>query len=189
MGIASNRCLTEGSFEAARASRRSEVGIGVAVAEAGIAVNMKTMDNKNQFSLANRKQLADVLGTKEGGLRSRAKGRFHERRRSLYESFLNEHAERKGAGRLLKEIQAAKERIEEWEAELSTLGFDLDYSGELELQSGSRNPIDKLIYDRIEKEIGVSEDIDARFDSAQIAMMTIASLEDAEKLLKSVSEI
>ena len=50
-------------------------------------------------------------------------------------------------------------------------------------------PLDKIIDDRIEKQIGTVRAIDDRFDSAQVAMMTVATLEDAEKLLKSVSEV
>jgi hypothetical protein len=73
--------------------------------------------------------------------------------------------------------------------DINQLGFDYDDDGDLTLQGGSSNPLDKIIDGRIEKELGSPDAIDARFESAQIAMMTVASLEDAEKLLKAVSEI
>jgi hypothetical protein len=53
----------------------------------------------------------------------------------------------------------------------------------------SSNPISNIIDERVKKDIGTVEDIKARFDSVQVAMMTVSTLEDAEKLLKSVSEI
>jgi len=145
--------------------------------------------NNSQFSLASRKQFADMLGHKQDGLRERARRILAEKRQALYQSLRNEYAEKKGALRLVTQIDAAGKRIAEWKAELSTLGFRIDYDGELMLEGGSRNPLDKIIDGRVDKELGTMEAIDARFDSAQIAMMTVASLEDAEKILKSVSEI
>ena len=68
------------------------------------------------------------------------------------------------------------------------LGFELRY-GDLRFTDEGSKRLTKTIDKRVEKELGTSDAIDARFDSAQIAMMTVASLEDAEKLLKSVSEI
>jgi hypothetical protein len=175
--------------EAARVSRRFLMR-GFHVARAGNENKLTiTHMHNSQFSLANRKQLADMLGSKDGGLRHQAKIRFNEKHRTLRLSFLEEYAEKKGALKLVGQIDTAEKRIEEWKAELSILGFRLDYDDELLLVGGSRNPLDKIIDDRLDKELGTSLDIDARFDSAQIAMMTVASLEDAEKLLKSVSEI
>jgi hypothetical protein len=144
--------------------------------------------NNSQFSLANRKQLADMLGNQYDGLRYRAKQKFREKQQALFQSVIREFAEKKGALKLTGQIEAAEEKIKAVKAELLQLGFDLD-DGDLTLSRGSANPLDKIIDTRVEKEIGTSDAIDARFDSAQIAMMTVASLEDAEKLLKSVSEI
>lgn len=160
----------------------------IIVAVAGERPNQNKIMNTNQFSLANRKQLADMLGDKYDGLRYRMKQKFRARWQSLRDSFVLEYAEKKGAGKLLSQINGAKAKIEELEAELCALGFDLDTGG-LALRDSNSNPLDKLIDDRIEKEIGTEDAIDARFDSAQIAMMTVATLEDADKLLKSVSAI
>jgi hypothetical protein len=60
---------------------------------------------------------------------------------------------------------------------------------DLTLYNAESNPLDKIIDDRIERVIGTCDAIEARIESALIAVMTVASLEDAEKLLKSVSEI
>ena len=146
---------------------------------------MKTDSN---FSLANRKQLADMLSNGYGSLRDRTKDRFHDKRRALYNSFLKELAEKKGASKLIGQIEAAESKITELQADLQLLGFEFD-DGDLTLRGGDHNPLDKTLDDRVEKEIGSVRAIDARFDSAQIAMMTVATLEDAEKLLKSVSSI
>ena len=175
--------------EAARVSRRFLM-TGLHVAEAGDEQKLTIITMQNsQFSLANRKQLADMLGSKPNGLRCQALSRFNEKHRTLRLSLLEEYAEKKGGFKLVGQIETAEKRIQEWKAELSTLGFRLDYDGDLSLEGGSRNTLYKIIDDRLDKELGTSQGIDVRFDSAQIAMMTVASLEDAEKLLKSVAEI
>jgi hypothetical protein len=147
------------------------------------------MNNVSNLSSTSRKELADLLGHKDGSLRNRATARFRDQRRELYAALLNEYAEKKGAAKLAGQIATAEERINEWKAELSTVGFRIDYEGEMVLRESSTNPLDKLIEDRIKKELGTENDIEARFDSVQLALMTVATLEDAEKLLKSVSSI
>jgi C-terminal processing protease CtpA/Prc len=160
------------------------------VAEAGERsdLTIKSMTT-SQFSLANRKQLADMLGHKYEGLRQKAKEKFSSRRDELRASYIKELAKGKGALTVYQRIDDAKDRIEELELELAGLGFKVDYNGDLELNGEGVSLYDKTIGARVEKEIGTMDDIDSRFDSAQIAMMTVASLEDADKLLKSVSSI
>lgn len=147
---------------------------------------MKTDSN---FSLANRKQLADMLDDRYDGLRYKAKQRFRNKVDGLREALILEYAEKKGAAKLASQIDIARGKILELSVDINHLGFDYDSDGDLTLNGGSSNPLDKIIDGRIEKEIGTCDAIEARFESAQIAMMTVASLEDAEKLLKSVSEI
>jgi len=129
-----------------------------------------------------------MLGNQYEGLRYKARQKFRQKVQALNKSFIVEYAGKKGATKLISQIDTALSKIEELKAELTGLGFDFD-DGDLTLRGGSANPLDKIIDDRIEKEIGTEDAIEARFDSAQIAMMTVASLEDADKLLKSVSEI
>jgi len=162
---------------------------GFHVAEAGDEHKLTTTQMTNsQFSLANRKQLADLLADKYDGLRYKARQRFNRKAEALRISIISELAEKKGALGVVRKIEVAQKSIEDLSAELSDLGFELSY-GDLRLRDRGSNPLNKAIATRVEKEIGTPEAIDARFDSAQIAMMTVASLEDAEKLLKSVSEI
>ena len=144
------------------------------------------MTNTTQFSLANRKQLADLLNY---GMRDNAKQRFDARRDALRDSLIKELAKEKGALTIHQKIDAMTGQIKELQAELSDLGFALDYSGDLVMNDKGDRLYDKPITWRIEEKIGTEADIDARFDSTLIAMMTVASLEDADKLLKSVSEI
>jgi hypothetical protein len=173
------------------AKRVVKCGVVVTVARAGNGENnhINTMTTNSQFSLANRKQLADLLANKYEGLRYNAKQRFGKKRDELRASFIKELAEKKGALTVYRKIEAAKDQIQDLESELAGLGFDLNYSGHLELSRDGVNLHSKTIDARVAKEIGTLDSIDARFDSAQLAMMTVASLEDAEKLLKSVSEI
>jgi hypothetical protein len=144
--------------------------------------------NTSQFSLANRKQLADVLSDKYEGLRYKAKQKFDQKAKTLRRSIIEEFAEKRGAQAVVRQIEAGQKKLRELSVELENLGFDLTY-GDLRLHDQRSNPLDDIIDKRVEKEIGSNADIDARFDSAQLAMMTVASLEDADKLLKSVSSI
>jgi hypothetical protein len=146
------------------------------------------MKNTTQFSLANRKQLADMLGNNYDGLRYRTKQKFRIKAQALKDAFIKEYAEKKGATKAVGQIEAAMSKVDELKAELLALGFDYDDGG-LSLRDESSNPLDKIIDGRVTKEIGSEDAIEARFDSAQIAMMTVATLEDADKLLKSVSSI
>lgn len=146
---------------------------------------MKTDSN---LSLANRKQLADMLGNQYDGLRYKAMQKFRNQRENLETALIKEYAEKKGAAKLAGQIEIAHTKIKELEAELSALDFVID-DDDFTLSVVSSRPLDKIISDRIEKELGTDDGIEARFTSAQIEMMTVASLEDAEKILNSVSAL
>ncbi len=161
----------------------------IIVAEAGLWTSNKSDHmNTSPFSLANRKQLADMLKSDYEGLRYKAKRRLQERRTSLEKSIIKEYAEKRGALKLIALIQAAQTKLKNQERDLTELGFRTD-DGDVVFTYNGRDLYAKSLEERLDKEIGTCNDIDARFDSVQLAMMTVASLEDAEKLLKSVSEV
>lgn len=149
--------------------------------------------NTNQFSLANRKQLADVVGNSDyNGLRSRVKRTLSEKRDELRDSLVKEYAQKKGAYKAFALIMAAKKKLEEQEKELSKLGFVFydDDEEDVRIAGGDAGrALRKLIDDQVDKEVGTLGDLEARFDSVQVAMMTVVTLEEADKLLKSVSSI
>jgi hypothetical protein len=147
-----------------------------------------TSMNNSQFSLANRKHLADMLDDRYNGLRYKAKQKYQERESELERKLVVEYGEKKGAAKVAAQINATREKLHELELDLKSLGFEMENGGRLGLD-GYGTPLHKLIDERVQKELGTRADIDARFDSAQIAMMTVASLEDADKLLKSVAAI
>lgn len=147
---------------------------------------MKTDSN---LSLANRKQLADMLGNDYHGLRSRVKDKLREKRQDLADSLEKEFAEKKGALKVITQINATREKLKEQDRDLALLGYELDSDGDLCLTGDAGRIIRKTIDAQLDKELGTLDDVDARFDSTQVAMMTVATLEDAEKLLKSVSSV
>ena len=161
---------------------------GVIVAEAGERPNQTKTMNTNQFSLANRKQLADILADKYDSLRSKAKNKLREKHQALYSKLLDESAEKKGALKFVEQIKVAREKISDLEDELLKLGFQENH-GDLYTNGDVGNTLRRSIEARVDKELGTSDAIDARFDSIQLAMMSVASLEDADKLLKSVYSI
>src|SRR5579862_923539 len=136
------------------------------------------MNTNSNLSLANRKQLADMLGNQYGGPRQKARERFRQKERDLRTSLVNELAEKKGALKIAAQIEAAQTKIGDLKRELEILGFEFDSSG-LDLNGGNSLGLRRLISERIAKELGTEDALDARFDSTQIAMMTVASLEDA----------
>jgi len=130
-----------------------------------------------------------MLDDRYEGLRYKAKQRFRHKGDDLREALILEYAEKKGAAKLVSQIDIAREKIRQLSVDINQLGFDYDSDGDLTLCGGSSNPLDQIIDQRIEKELGTCDAIDARFESAQLAMLTVPTLDDAEKLLKSVSEI
>jgi hypothetical protein len=146
------------------------------------------MNTDSNFSLANRKELADMLADKYESLRSKAKGRYFEKAKVLRQSIIQELAEKTVAPKINTQISTMRSKIIELRDELSQLGFEND-SEHLILSGGSSNPLWDVVEKRIKDDLGSPDDIDARFDSAQLAMLTVASLEDADKLLKSVSTL
>ena len=133
------------------------------------------MQNNSNFTLANRKHLADMLDPGYHSLRERAKDHLKRKRSSLAQTIIREFAEKKGVLKVKVQIDATRERLNEQERELTQLGFDFDSDGDMSLVGSAGDPLRKIL--------------DARFDSLQVAMMTVPTLEDADKLLKSVSEV
>jgi hypothetical protein len=142
--------------------------------------------NNSNLSLANRKQLADMLNDRYDGLRYKAKQKFKQKASELRKALIDEYAEKKGASAVVRQIDAANKKLQELNLELKQLGFEVCY-GSLRLFDENSNPLDDAIDKRVEKDLGCLADIDARFDSAQLAMMTVPTLEEARKLFESVA--
>jgi hypothetical protein len=136
--------------------------------------------NNTQISLAERKHFASLLAD---SLRTKEKRHFFDNSRILRDAFIAELVEEKGAAKIGEQIKATELKLQELNDQLSNLGFEFNRD---EVRLASYSPLEKIVDDRIKKEIGTSEDVDARFDSAQLAMLTVATMADAEKLLRSV---
>jgi hypothetical protein len=162
---------------------------GISVAEAGrdltklITKSMKTDPN---LSLANRKELADLLKEYEP-LHETAKVLYRAKRQELERSILNEYLKEKKGIQLLSEIAATAEKMDALEDELNALGLELD-GGVLSICWGAPDSLKDRIAQKIERLIGTENDIDARFESARLALMIVPTLEDAKKIIDSVSE-
>ena len=169
---------------------RAEALFEITVAEAGERHNKtKTMKTDSNLSLANRKQLADMLDTGYQSLRDRVKNQLREKRDTLAKSLIRDFAKKKGALKIKAQVDLTRERLNEQERDLSQMGFYFDSDGDVRLTGSAGAALSKIVDDRLDKELGTLEAIDARFNSLQVAMMTVPTLEDAEKLFKSVSEI
>ena len=80
------------------------------------------MQNNSNFTLANRKHLADMLDPGYHSLRERAKDHLKRKRSSLAQTIIREFAEKKGVLKVKVQIDATRERLNEQERELTQLG-------------------------------------------------------------------
>ena len=150
------------------------------------------MNTNSQLTVANRKQLTDFVGNSDyNSLRSRMKNKLNEKRDALRESLVVKFAKEKGAFKALALIKGARKKLKEQEDALTEIGFVFydDDDNDVRLVGDAGNILRNLIDAEVDKELGTVNDLIARFDDVQLAMMTVASLEEADKLLKSVSSI
>ena len=113
--------------------------------------------NTNQFSLANRKQLAEVLGNQYDGPRRRAVQKFRLQREDLQKTLVKEYAEKRGVAKLVSLLEIAQQKCEDLRGDISKANFCVHSDGTIDVVSHSA--LDKIIDDRIEKEIGSADAI------------------------------
>jgi len=195
MGITISHRVRTDICEAARFnSRRLLMERDATVAKAGERQTKTTitMNTNTQLTVANRKQLTDFVGNSDyNSLRSRTKNKLNEKRDALRESLVVKFAKEKGAFQVLAHIKGARKKLKEQEDALTELGFVFydDDDNDVRLIGDAGEILRNLIDSEVDKELGTVNDLIARFDDVQLAMMTVASLEEADKLLKSVSSI
>jgi hypothetical protein len=141
------------------------------------------MNKETQFTLANRKQLADTLN-RYSELRSRARTKWQEKRRKIVDRFVGEIAKKSGAEKLVPSITAAEKNVKELRAKLEGLGFSLGSDG-LFIHENA-DSLDEKLDETIEKEIGGANAVDERFDEAQVELLTAADLEEARTIIKKL---
>jgi len=190
MGIYDMPPRAEGhSIEVASESLRRFLIVGrITVAKAGKRTTLTTitMNNTSTFSSANRKQLADLL-KKYGTMRDRAYDNYHSKYQDIQQSVLSDYAEEQKGVQLVSEIAAAQEELDSLKESLSGIGLELDGKA-LSISWSAPKSLNERIEQQIERSIGKKSDIDTRFDKAQVAILTASTLEDAQQIMKSVSD-
>ncbi len=189
MGITiSHRVRTEICEVARFNSRRFLMERRATVAEAGERINnTKSMNTPSTLSLAYRKQLADLL-KKYGTLREKANTVYQSKYSEVEQSLLNDYAEEKLGAQLMSEIAAMQVEVDSLKESLSTIGLELE-GKTLTIAWSSPGSLSQRFQEQIERQIGKRSDIEARFENAYLAMMTVPALEDAKKILDSVSDL
>ncbi len=189
MGITISHRVRKDICEAARVnSRRFLMERSATVAVAGERINnTKSMNTPSTLSLAYRKQLADLL-KKYGALREKANTVYQSKYSEVEQSLLNDYVEEKLGTQLMSEIAEMQVELDSLKASLSTIGLELE--GKI-LTIGWSSPVSlsQRFREQIERQIGKRSDIEARFENAHLAMMTVPALEDAKKILDSVSDL
>ena len=160
----------------------------ITVAKAGKRTTLTTitMNNASTFSSANRKQLADLL-KKYGTMRDRAYDNYHSKYQDIQQSVLGDYVEEQKGVQLVSEIAAAQEELDSLKESLSGIGLELD-GKVLSISWSAPKSLNERIEQQIERSIGKKSDIDERFDRAQVAILTASTLEDAQQIMKSVSD-
>jgi hypothetical protein len=148
----------------------------------------KSMNQTSNLSLANRKQLTDLLADKYEGLRYKAKQRYNQQAEILRRQFINEYAKKEEAGTLLKDITTLQAQLDSKQALLRVKGLEVR-AGAFQLHSDAPDSVDELLDKQVEEKIGTRGDIDTRFDDAQVRMMTIGTLEEARKLIETLMNV
>ena len=189
MGITISHRVRTDICEAARFnSRRFLMERSATVAEAGERINnTKSMNTPSTLSLAYRKQLADLL-KKYGALREKANTVYQSKYGEVEQSLLNDYAEEKLGAQLMSEIAAVQVELDSLKESLSTIGLELE-GKTLTIAWSSPGSLSQRFQEQIERQIGKRGDIEARFENAYLAMMTVPALEDAKKILDSVSDL
>jgi hypothetical protein len=145
------------------------------------------MKDNSQLTLANRKQLADMLADKYESLRYRTKANFRQKVHDLRNRLINEMADKHGVTKLKEELADVQSEASQLEMHIMDKGFRIS-DGELDF-SVRGTALHHSVEKQIEKELGTTEAIDARFDSAMIAIMTVPTLADAEKIMQSLQNM
>ena len=145
------------------------------------------MNTPSTLSLAYRKQLADLL-KKYGTLREKANTVYQSKYCEVEQSLLNDYAEEKLGAQLMSEIAAMQVEVDSLKESLSTIGLELE-GKTLTIAWSSPGSLSQRFQEQIERQIGKRGDIEARFENAYLAMMTVPALEDAKKILDSVSDL
>jgi len=161
----------------------------ITIAEAGVGqTNLTTIItmNTSNLSLANRKQLADMLSDHYGTLRYKAKEQWNVRENELTQTCLLQEAERMGATKVIDSLEKARAQVERFEAELAEYGLESHDTG---LETiGSSNPLDSIVRKHVRIAIGSKDAIDSLFDEAHLAMMTVETLQEAREILKGLPQ-
>jgi hypothetical protein len=189
MGITISHRERRDICEAARFnSRRFLMDRNDTVANAGKSpIKTKTMNTTSTISLAYRKQLADLL-KKYGPLREQADALYQTKYQKAEQSLLKDYFEEKKGKQAMSKITAIQAELDLLKEGLSTIGIELD-GDSLSIGWGAPDSLKRRIREQIEQQIGKRSDIEARFESARLAVMTVPTLEDAQKILESVSEL
>lgn len=188
MGITVATAWRSGKCEAARTNvRRSRAGKCATAAAAGErqrTIN-KTMKTETNLSLANRKQLADMLSSKDGSLRKRALQSHSDKQDLLKVQAIEEYARKEGIAEMLAEITDLEARLETQRALVNSKGLRVE-DGRFDTYYGTPTSVANIIAAQIDAKIGSRADIERLFDDAQVKLMTIGTLDEARALIESL---
>lgn len=148
-------------------------------------MNKEVTTKSANLSLANRKQLADMLGSGTNSLRQRAKSAYANRHRIVRQHCIDEYAKEQKVGPLLAEIEEIKAKLDARETVLAAKGLEID-DGKFDTNYRTPDSVKEFIENGVHAKIGTEGDIDKRFDEAQVKLMTIGTLDEARELIESL---
>lgn len=126
-----------------------------------------------------------MLGHGPSSLRQRAKNAYSERHQIVRQHFIDEYAKEQKVGPLLAEIDELKAKLDARETILASKGLEID-DGKFDTNYRTPDSVTELIEKNVRGQIGTVGNIDKRFDDAQVALMTIGTLDEARQLIESL---
>jgi hypothetical protein len=144
------------------------------------------MDKQSTFTPAQRHALADTLKNYNGNIRDIAVDRLDRRRNDLRDSLIHGLAESKGALKMIAQIEEFREKTEQAQSALSTLGFDLDNDGDLSFSDDAPKSLVQNVQKRLDKEFGTRRDLVEKIELAAVKILTVATLDEANQIIESL---
>lgn len=138
----------------------------------------------NHLSDAQRKALVALVTTNySSDIWSRARRKYDEFRSSRKQAMIKELMP-DDVRKLAADIVSLKDKLETLESQLSERRFSIDSDNEIEVLDSNKRFAGALER-RLDEELGTSEEVLTRpFETAQVKLLTVATAEEAEKIVE-----
>jgi hypothetical protein len=152
----------------------------------------------NQITIPHRKELVKMLEhipwSDTPNLRKQVLTRWEESTLEYRTALIAEIAEKRGVSKLAAQVADTKSKISKLKEDLETIettleskGFEISESGHLSFSDDAPDNLVESVKRAIAKEHGSEEEIETKFDDAITKLWLVPTLDEATKLIESLS--